>query len=92
MKSLMGMASGGINEMQGLANKHTDGDLSVLVNTINYFFVSVSQDLPRLQSSRPIFEVSEPLRDEFIISVEDAEAALEKVKLNKAIGPDNMPS
>ena len=61
------------------------------VSINDFLLVSVSQDLPRLQFSHPIFEVSEPLSDEFIISVEEAAAALAKIKVNKAIGPDNIP-
>ena len=46
MKSLMGTSTNGSNVMQGLANKYTDGDMAHLANTINEFFVSVSDDLP----------------------------------------------
>ena len=38
-----------------------------------------------------IFDISEPLPSEFTISVSDTESALQKVKLNKATGPDNIP-
>jgi len=92
MKSLMGSSSGGNNELQGLANTYANGDYDVLVNTINDFFVSMSGDVPRLQSSHPIFDISEPLPDAFIIRVEDTEAALRNVKTNKSSGPDNIPS
>ena len=90
MKPLLGASSGSRNEMQGLANKYTDGDWDSLVNSINGFFVPVCEDLPRLQSSHPIFAADEPLPAEFIISVTDTEVALEKVKVNKATGPDNI--
>ena len=53
--------------------------------------MSVCEDLPRLQSSHPIFDADEPLPAEFIISVIDTEVALEKVKVNKATGPANIP-
>ena len=46
MKSLMGTSSGSQNEMQGLANKYTDGNIDTLdslVNSINGFFVSLSE-------------------------------------------------
>ena len=77
------------SEMQRLNNKYTNGDMDSLVNSMNRFFVSVCEDLPRLQSSHPIFDADEPLPAEFIISVTDTEVALEKVKVNKATGPDN---
>ena len=91
MKPLLGASSGSRNEMQGLANKYTDGNWDSLVNSMNVFFVSVCEDLPRLQSSHPIFDADEPLPAEFIISVTDTEVALEKMKVNKATGPDNIP-
>ena len=57
MKNLMGASSGNTNEMQGLANKSTNGDVAKLVNSMNDIFVSVSEDLPRtrrhIQSSTP---------------------------------------
>ena len=62
-----------------------------LVNSMNGFFVSVCEDLPRLQSSHPIFGADDPLPAEFIISVSDTEVTLKKVKVNKATGPDNIP-
>ncbi|KAI0214555.1 Neuronal acetylcholine receptor subunit alpha-4 [Lamellibrachia satsuma] len=45
----------------------------------------------KLLSSHPIFDADEPLPAEFIVSVTDTEVALEKVKVNKATGPDNIP-
>ena len=42
MKRLMGTSCEGNNEMQGLANNHTDGDMCSLVHSINELFVSVS--------------------------------------------------
>ena len=61
MRRLMGTSCEGNSEMQGLANKHTEGDMCSLVNSINEFFVSVSEYLPRLQASHSIFDVSDPL-------------------------------
>ena len=61
MKRRMGTSCGGKSEMQGLANKHTEGDMCSLVNSITELCVSVSDDLPRLQASHYIFDVSDPL-------------------------------
>ena len=58
MKILMGTSCEGNSEMQGLVNKHTEGDMCSLVNSVNEFFVSVSEDLHRLQASYSIFDVS----------------------------------
>ena len=69
-------------------------DSDKLVDTINNFFISVSQDIPRLQSS-----VLEEMKcnlsdvpDEFIISEYSVFNALSKLKLNKSTGPDNLPN
>ena len=91
MKRLMGTSCEGNSEMQGLANKHTEGDMCSLVNSINELFVSVSEDLPRLQTPHSIFDVSDPLPVQYTISVNVTEAALANVKTNKAIGPDQIP-
>ena len=61
MKRRMGTSCEGKSEMQGLANKHTEGGMCSLVNSINELCVSVSEDLPRLQASHSIFDVSDPL-------------------------------
>ena len=73
--------------MQGLANKTTDGDCA---NTMNDFFVSVSDHLPRLNKSHNVFDVNEELPDQYVISVCTTFKALESVKANKATGPDNI--
>ena len=91
MKSLMGMSHGGNSELLGLANMHTDGDIGALSNTINNFLVSVSSDLPRLTETRHICQHTDPLPAAFTISVKETEDALNKVKVNKATGPDNIP-
>ena len=91
VKSLVGTSAGSRNETQELATKYTDGNMDSLVNSINRFFVSVSEHLTRLQSYHPIFDVDEQLPDEFTISVSDTEAALEEVKFKKATEPDNIP-
>ena len=55
MKNLMGAPSSNTNEMQELANKCTEGDMTQLVNSMNDFFMSVSADLPRLDSTHRVF-------------------------------------
>ena len=76
--------------MQGLANKTTDGDCGLLANTMNDFFVSVSDHLPRLNKSHKVFTVNEELPDQYMISVCTTFKALKSVKANKANGPDNI--
>ena len=77
--------------MQSIANKSTNGDVAKLVNSMNDLFVSVSEELPRLQPSHPVFDVREPIPAEFLIDVACTQTALAKVKCNKANGPDNIP-
>ena len=91
MKRLMGTSCNGNSEMQGLVSKHTEGDMCSLVNSKNELFVSVSEDLPRLQASHSIFDVRDPLPVQYTISVNVTEAALANVKTNKATGPDKIP-
>ena len=91
MKNLMGASSSNTNEMQGLANKCTGGDMTQLVNSVNDFFVSVSADLPRLDPTHRVFDIEEPLPAEFTIEAASTQRALQKVKCRKATGPDNIP-
>ena len=92
MKTIMGLKTNGKSCMQGLANKTTDGDCGLLANTMNDFFVSVSDHLPRLNKSHKVFDVNEELPDQYVISVCTTCKALESVKANKATGPDNIPA
>ena len=91
MKRLMGTSCEGNSEMQGLVNKHTEGDMCSLVNSVNELFVSVSEDLPRLQALYSICDVSNPLPAEYTINLNVSEAALANVNINKATGPDKNP-
>ena len=49
----MGLSSSN-KELLGLANKYTDGDMTALANNINEFLVSVSSEMPRLNSEHRI--------------------------------------
>ena len=84
MKNLMGAPSGNTNEMQGLANKCTGGDMTQLVNSMNDFFVSVSADLPRLDPTHRVFDIEERLPAEFTIEAASTQRALQNVKCRKA--------
>ena len=90
MKTIKGLKTNGKSCMQGLANKTTDGDCGLLANTMNDFFVSVSDH--RLNKSHKVFDVNEELPDQYVISVCTSFKALESVKANKATGPDNIPA
>ena len=86
----MGTSSDSGNEIQGLANKYNNVDMDSLVKFMNGIFLSVCNNLLRLQSSHPIFDADEPLPAEFIISVTDTEVALEEAKVNKVSGPETF--
>ncbi|KAK2158116.1 hypothetical protein NP493_1824g00034 [Ridgeia piscesae] len=90
MKTIKGLKTNGKSCMQGIANKTTDGDCGLLANTMNDFFVSVSDH--RLNKSHKVFDVNEELPDQYVISVCTTFKALESVKANKATGPDNIPA
>ena len=91
MKTLLGNSLGGQNEMLRLANAFTGGDMDTLVNRMNECFVSISEDLPRLRATHPIFDIKEPLPAKFTINVSDTKLALDNIKVNKATGPDGIP-
>ena len=92
MKSLMGQASNTNVELQVLANSTCDGNVELLTDRINEFLVSVSSNLPRLVSDHPVFNVQGVLPAEYTISVITTENALQRIKINKAMGPDNIPA
>ena len=89
MKTIMGLKTNGNSCMHGVINKTTDGDCGLLANTMNAFFVSVSNHLPRLSKSHKVFAVNEELPDQCVISVCTTFKALKNVKANKATGTDN---
>ena len=68
MKTIMELKTNSNSSMQGLANKTTDGDCGLLANTINDFFVFVSDHLPRLNTCHKVFDVNEELPDQYVVS------------------------
>ena len=92
MQTIMGLKINGKSCMQGLANKTTDGDCGLLANTMDDFFVSVSDHLPRLNNSHKVFDVNEELPNQYVISICTTFKALESVKANKATGRDIIPA
>ena len=88
MKTLMGLSSSGDGAMQGLANRHCQGDIEALANE---FFASVSGELPPIEHDHPVFNIAEPIPAEYTITVEMVDEALSIVKINKAAGTDGIP-
>ena len=91
MKTLLGNSPGGQNEMLGLANTFTYGYMDTLVNRMKACFVSISEDLPRLRATHPIFDIKEPLPAKFTINVSDTKLALDNINVNKATDSDGIP-
>ena len=91
MESLMGYTSNDDAEMQGLANNLCEGNIEALANRINEFLVSVSSNLPRLTDDLAVFDVQDEIPAEYVISVRKTENALQQIKVNTAVGPDNVP-
>ena len=54
--------------------------------------MSVSSNLPRLVSDQPVFNVQGVLPADYTISVITTENALQRIKINKAMGSDNIPA
>ena len=78
--------------------KHTTKYGPKYIDTHTYMYTYIethdthmSEDLPRLQASHSIFDISDPLPVQYTISVNVSEAALANVKTNKATGPDKIP-
>ena len=65
-----------------------NGNIKMLCNDINSFFQSVSSNLNPLDKEMSHAEFP----SKYIISVEEVEKELCKIKLNKSIGPDDIPN
>ena len=92
MKKLMGQKTTDKSNLQSLANNTTDGHVELLASKMNDFFVSFSENLPRLDRNNEAFDVEGQLPDEYVIDLTTTLQALRKVKTNKATGPDNVPA
>ena len=77
--------------MLGLATAFTGGDMGTLVNRMNGCFVSISEDLPILRATYPIFDIKEPLPAKFTINVSDTKLALDKIKVQSYGSGQNIP-
>ena len=59
---------------------------------VRSFREKVSSNLPRLTDDHAVFDVQVEIPAEYVISVMTTENALQQIKVNKAVGPDNMPA
>ena len=92
MKKLMGLDVNSNTCIQSLANKTTDGDCCILANKMNYFFLSVTEHLPRSEYDDQVFTLNDELPDQYVINVMTTLDALQHIKTGKATGPDNIPA
>ncbi len=88
----MGFMSKNDVEMRGLANNLCEGNIEALANRLKEFLVSVSSIVPRLTDDLAVFDVQDDIPAEYVISVMTTENALQQMKVNKAVGPDNVPA
>ena len=75
MKSLMGLSNHINLEFVWLANTYTHGEFDALCNIINECLVEVSSGMTRLTVSHNIFQLTDPLPADLIISVHETEVA-----------------
>ena len=78
------------NGLNSLAQKECNGDISMLADKINQTFKEVSYHLSPLPPLIP----EEPyiIPDKYIIPVKKVEIQLSKLNVNKAPGPDGIPT
>jgi len=78
------------SELSGLANSIADGDVSALADMINVSLKRVSDDLQPLSEDNEMRSIVIP--DEYIILPQTVLAKLERIKIYKAPGPDELPN
>lgn len=90
IKNLVGLQkTDDLGAMQGLANIHTDGDIKQLTSNVNKYFQEISNTKSSLLEG-PQENMTIP--SEHIITVEEVEKALMKIKIGKSPGPDGIQS
>ena len=93
MKELVGVKDN-CDNLQGLANTHCSGHVSILANEISDFFESVTKDFPPLL---PVDEFLPPgadtsVPDAYIINVDEVVISVSRIKTHKTTGPDEIPN
>ena len=90
-KALLGIKkSNGIKDLANIANEKYGGNNGEMIRNINTFLHSVSADLHPIDTS--LVPKPEQVPEDYIISTEEVEARLEKIKVGKAPGPDGIPN
>ena len=94
-KQLTGQATQ--QNLTGLANELSDGNVQTLANQINISLINVSADLTKLTATTaPHCDVNEELAPSgectYIITAEMVFKKLEQINIRKAHGPDSLPN
>ena len=88
-KSLTGLGKTSSN-LHAMANSLCGGDLSTLAGKVNSFFESVSRYLVPLDAGMIPLDCPVPMH--YIVNSESVSKLLSEINVNKAIGPDDIPS
>ena len=78
------------NEFVAMANALSDGKMSSLAEEINLFFESVCSELNPLDTGTLPTNCRVPVT--YIINIDTVTKLLNAIKINKAIGPDDIPN
>ena len=79
-----------IDIFSSMVQDHENGDYSKFANSFNNFLHSVSADLPPFIPKPDTFPSIANIEDEYLISVDQVERQLMRVKNGKAAGPDGI--
>ena len=92
IKPFIGIKSKNNTPLKQLAEQECEGNMGKLVENINDFFKSVTDTLEPITEEHPIFQSECEIPNDFIIHVDEMEKRLNKMKRNKAGGPDGLPA
>ena len=83
-------------DLAGLANELTDGNMQTLANHINASLINVPADLTRLTAATAVYYdnelVTPPGECNYNITAEIVFNKLERINIRKAPGPDSLPN
>ncbi len=90
IKSILRL-NGSNSVLQCFVNNEYDGNFQKFTDELNEIFVLVSADLDPLHTSNTPYSFR-PILEEFVIPLETTVKQLMKVKVSKAVGPDEIPN
>ena len=92
VQSLMGGRKDSTTALEPLAKSISVENMGTLASKINAFFQSVAAHLPPLTQDSPFLTAACDVPDKYIISVDEVEKQLARLKPRKATGPDEIPA